>query len=561
MIAIDCDVLVVGGGAGGAWAALAALAGGASVCLAVKGRFAAVGARGAGASACGATEKGGPRLANDREAGFDSQLWYDRIRCAGLGLADPKLAAVLSEGIEAAAADCRRRGIRFDQVGGESLGVPIVQGAEETLRKCVRLCEGILVADLVVEDGRCTGAVGLNRDAETVVFHAGATVLATGGAARLYRHNVHPSCVTGDGYAMAFRAGAHLINLEFMQFFLCTPIPTRNLFHLRRVRTLDGLVNARNEHFLQRYLPGDVTEADCLAQNLRHGPFSTRDRASRYLGVAIVKEVAAGRGAPHGGVFLDLGEDAAAMNPIQRAFLCSRGIDPAREPVAVTMGFQCSNGGVRIDADGMSTVPGLFAVGEAAGGIHGADRIGGTMLAACLVFGERTGRAAARWAGAHRGGRGDTAAAGRAMATLRNVAPGRGKTSPDTLAAVLGDMAWRHGLTVRSETGLVEWLAGIRSLEAQCERDLAAATPPARIRSLELRNLLLVGEMVATAALHRCESRGGHYREDCPECRSDLPVRGLEIFRGPRAEVAIRETVVDPGWTDRVGDLDLQRWG
>ncbi len=296
---ITCDVLVVGGGlaAAGAIKNLLETHPDLELGMAVKGTFGVVGQRGSGASSCGASETGTPHLGRMPESDEEKEQWYNRIIQAGLGVANRKITEVMIEEAPKVKSLLQKWGIAFGAEGPYHLGYPFIHAIEHELRASkVRLCENTMISDVLTDDGQCVGAIGVTDTEEIVLFKTPAIIFATGGDAQLFRDNVHPPCVTGDGYAAGFRAGAELMNLEFMQIFFSTVYPTRNLFHVRHKKVLEHIYNTENHHFLADYLPEGISVEECVEENLKHAPFSTRDRASRYLGIAIVKEVQAGRG-------------------------------------------------------------------------------------------------------------------------------------------------------------------------------------------------------------------------------------------------------------------------
>jgi fumarate reductase (CoM/CoB) subunit A len=562
VLEIECDVLVVGGGVAATSAVMHAMKENADVGLAVKGCFGAVGQRGAGASSCGTTFSGRPRLPGIHEGDFDQEDLLKKIVAAGLGMADRRLARVLLEDSEAIRSTVDEWGVVWERLGPVGLGYPVVSAVESAIRSSpIELFEKTMIVDLLVHDGRCAGAVGLTERGDIVLFRAPAVVLATGGNAQLYEQNVHPKCVTGDGYAASLRAGATLMNMEFMQIFFCIPYPTRNLFHVWQREELGTTYNREGRRFLADYLPPGITVEECVDENLKHAPFSTRDRASRYLAVAIVKEVQAGRGTDHGGVYLDLPEPRGRRERAQMEFLRYRGIDRTSGPVELTMGHQCSNGGLRIDTDAMTAIPGVFAAGEATTGMHGADRIGGNMLANCLIFGARAGRSAARWAKKHTASKETDHISAQQQERIRSLAARSGSTAPKDLLSELQRSAWNNALAVRSETSLKKLLYDIDCLETESEKSLLVREPEDLTCALELQNLLLVGKAVATAALHRSESRGGHYREDFPERNRSAIPKALLLTQSDNQQIRLSEEVVDPQWQETDSDIGKERWG
>jgi L-aspartate oxidase len=563
---VDTDVLVIGGGGAAARAALAACEAGARTTLAVKGWFGWTGLRGAGATGCGiapwwgySAGRGVPGKPDE-----ETELNVALIVQAGLGMADPALVRSMVAGQGDARKDLERYGAvvaaGFNASDRRRL-VQVMPGLAYHVRGSgVEVRDHTMIADLLVKDGGCVGAVGVDeRSGDVTLVSAKAVVLATGGDAQLYRYSCHPPCVTGDGYAMAYRIGARLINMEYMQAFLGTVHPSLNLLWGGwSWRRYPRVLNAHREEFLPAYLPAGITVEQCLWERGGHNPFSTRDRASRYLDVAVVQEVLAGRGTPHDGCYVE-GIDPALVSPEHREWMRYRGIDLGA-PIEVSSLHQCSDGGLYVSETAATNVPGLFAAGEAAAGMHGADRLGGHMMVGSQVFGKRAGQAAAALSRARDAAPLGDSVTGAALERIESLRAARGSLAPSQILATLQRSAWNNMLAVRSDRGLTEALAVIGQLAAESLPRLSVATPPDLVRALELQNLLQVGEMVGRAALLRTESRGGHYREDYPERDDTRWLRVIEILRdGDR--MRLETFVIDPVWRDAPGDLGDWFWG
>lgn len=547
------DVIVVGGGLAGVCAAGQALRAGAETALISKGKIGAVGGRGSGASGCGATELGRPSLYRLLDASFDADRFRDMIINAGLGMLGRDMASFFVEEL-----------VRMKPLAGEimgcynrpsagCLGTPLVRSRFGFVRKHARLFEEITVADILVRDGTCHGVVCVNEStAETFALNGKAVILAAGGDAGLFSVNVHPNGVAGDGYALGLRAGAEAINLEFMQIFAMTTAPTRNLVHFRSEEALAHLSNREGEEFLPRYLPPGVTREACVRENILHAPFSVRDRASRYLAIGIVAEIKAGRGTPSGGIYVDLRDCPLFKESIQDRFFRSRGIDGAREPLEVSMGFQCCNGGIRVNRRMDTTVRGLYAVGENAGGLHGADRIGGNMLAGCMISGRIAGEQAAEYA--CKAPNPDRLP--HATATLLAADPEKAARFVP-LIAKLRQSAWDNLLVVKSTNSVNRF----RALLTDIERETRAAAEDPDALPVEVRNLLILGKALTAATMEREESRGGFYREDHPTPSAGVP-KAHVISLSEEGEVLLRKEVLDPAWDPEAPDILVdERWG
>ncbi len=565
MQTLQTDVLVIGAGAGGMRAALEARLAGAQVTLAVKGRFAAIGVRGAGASACALDGAGAGLFTGDIDSPPTAEQAYSENIQLGLGLSDPRLARILVEDSlrnrsELAALNIHpKRGFGW---GVNSHGVPLVTGLAGQIRsRGVTIREGLMLTRLMVRDGECVGALGVSEaDGGIVAIQAGAVVLATGGDGQIFLHNVNPSCVTGDGYAMGYEAGAGLMNLEFKQVFVSSIYPTRNLLHLWVWKRPLRLLNARNEEFLAHYCPPGATPEQVFEEHSSHDPASTRDRLSRYLEASIVGEVVAGRGTPRAGIWIDARGLEHVLEPTVAEWLRYRGIHSNDELIEASICHQCSNGGFRVDENAQTTISGLYAVGECMAGAYGADRRGGNMLASTQVFGARAGRHAARRSrGRSRADipQGDLTSLNDDLASLRQA---QGAEPPSRLKRALQELNWRDLLFVRSAEGLTRVLCETRRLRDETAAHLLVRSPQDVIEALELRNMLLVTEMVAAAALTRQETRGAHYRVDFPQ-RNDRDWRKNITLRKVGADMRVGTIVLDPDWQDREANASGFRWG
>ncbi len=385
----------------------------------------------------------------------------------------------------------------------------------KTLRAVVQRTEGVkrlgdvLVTDLVVQDGAVTGAVAVHIETgDVLTIAARATVVATGGLTRLYRRNSASANMAGDGYALALRAGASLIDMEFVQFFPIGHLAPRLIgmdpimWDPFRYKLGGRLLNGLGEEFVERYGSTDAGRY-----------VVTRDLAT----YAITREVEAGRGSPHGGAWLSFRHIPAAT--LREAFgpvidrLARAGIDLTRDDVEVAPIAHYHMGGIRVDTAMATGVPGLFAAGEAVGGANGANRLSGNAITEALAFGRAAGRSAAGW----RGTVGfDAGAAVEAVA----LAGGEGPVlNTAALFAQLQAIMADHVGPFRSAAGLAEALRAVGDLRAAVgvvPPGRAQAHDLARVDWFDLRQALLVAECVIVAAFARTESRGAHQREDFP---------------------------------------------
>jgi len=371
----------------------------------------------------------------------------------------------------------------------------------------------------VQHDGVVTGAVGFNlEDGAPVTIAAGTVVLAGGGLTGIFQRNSASANMGGHSYALALRAGARLIDMEFVQFFPIGHLAPRLvgmdpiMWDPFRYKLGGRLLNGKFEEFIHNYGAEDS------------GTYTApRDITS----FAIVQENEAGRGSPHGGAWLSFEhvpteELRAAFGPVIEKLLAN-GIDLTRAAIEVAPIAHYHMGGVRVDEQMETNVSGLYAAGEAVGGANGANRLSGNALPEAFVFGERSGRFAAAavrgrkraWDARHASGALDAFAARRGdHAHL----PSSGMAYQE-IAAELRALMWDKVGLIRTEASLDAAIIRIRTMQQELAAGPVAA-PLAYDLSLadwyDLRDSLLAAESVAVAARHRCESRGAHWRADFP---------------------------------------------
>ena len=537
---VKTDVLVVGGGGAALRAALEADANGAEVLFAIKGEF-----RKSGATYHSVAEVGAfnvPDGASD--PGDNPAVFLADILKAGQEMSDPRLSAILANEAQDALRYLERMGVPFERDKDNFLVFqacfsskprshvipnhfkPIVHalGAEAS-RRNIQVMDRLMITNLIVRDGQCLGACAIDHEGKSVVVRAKATILTTGGASQLFERNLYPSDITGDGYAMAHRAGAHLANMEFMQAGISLVSPFVNLFGNYLWDASPNITNRDGHAFIRDYLPAGLGVAEVLQEKQRHFPFSSSD-ISRYVEISIQKQINSGQCTAEGGVYLDfVGRDfgeilrdktrsIAKMWPLTYGWYQQRGVDLYQDKVQIACSAHAVNGGLRIDADAQSNIKGLFGAGEVAAGPHGADRLGGNMAVTCQVFGRRAGKAAAERARevGHielpDGYDEERAFLGRFRRD--------GKQSLQALKRDLQKEANRSLLIIREARGLARFVECCRQVRATLFGEAAIATPQDLVHALEINNLVEVGLIMAEAALVRRESRGSHYREDFP---------------------------------------------
>jgi succinate dehydrogenase / fumarate reductase, flavoprotein subunit len=425
---------------------------------------------------------------------------------------------------------------------GDRTGLEMIRALQQrAVSQGIDVFMELTVTDLLKDGDRVAGAFAYWRESgRFVVLEAPAVVLATGGIGKSWKVTSNSWECTGDGHALALRAGATLLNMEFVQFHptgMVWPLSVRGLLVTESVRGDGGvLLNSERRRFMFDYIPeffkaetaDNIEEADRWYEdkrNRRPPELLPRDEVAR----AINSEIKAGRGSPHGGVFLDIASRRSPefirkrLPSMYQQFLELADVDITKEPMEIGPTCHYVMGGVEVDPDSQaSVVPGLFAAGEVAGGMHGANRLGGNSLSDLLVFGKRAGEYAAEYAKVAGGqppkpARSDIAhAAHAALAPFRSSAA---TANPYVVHQELQEVMQDLVGIIRVEAELKEALEKIDALRARAAAVSVEGNRqynPGWHLALDLRNMVLVAESVALAALERQESRGGHTREDFP---------------------------------------------
>jgi len=428
---------------------------------------------------------------------------------------------------------------------------------------------------LLLDSGRVAGAFGYDRErGRFLLFPAKAVVLATGGIGRAYRITSNSWEYTGDGLALAYHAGADLKDMEFVQFHptgMVWPPSVQGLLVTEGVRGEGGVLRNREG---RRFMFDDIPEnyRNQTADNPEEGwRYTQGDRDSRrppelltrdHVARCIVREIKAGRGSPHGGVYLDISwikeKLPNSIEHIKRKlpsmyhqFKQLADIDITKEPMEIGPTTHYMMGGIKVDPETqMSTVPGLFAAGECAAGLHGANRLGGNSLSDLLVFGKRAGHYAACFAKEH--GEAGTDAQQIDRAAQESLLPFERGQKPNAE----GPYQIQHDLQnmMQDLVGIVrhkeemeqalDQIGRLRERAARCGISGNREFNNGWHTSMDLNNLLTVSEAVTLAALERKESRGGHFREDYPEKDANYGHFNIVIRQGSAGEMQIAREAV-----------------
>ncbi|MDO5835294.1 MAG: fumarate reductase (CoM/CoB) subunit TfrA [Methanobacterium sp.] len=522
------DVLVIGSGGAGCRAAIEAKKHDLDVIIVSKGL--------SYKSGCTTLAEGGYNAAFAYVDAKDSvQAHLEDTLKGGGYLNDPELARILVEEAPDRLTELESYGALFDRqesgqlnqrpFGGQTYQRTCFQGdrtghemmtalKEEVIRQDIQTVDEVIITSLIQdEDGRVGGACGVSLEStDLVVFPAKSTIIATGGAGWIYPVTSNALQKTGDGYALAWNAGADLLDMEQVQFHptgMLYPDSRRGVLVTEAVRGEGGrLINSQGERFMTKY--------DSRAE------LATRDVVAR----AIYNEIMEGRGTENGGVYLDVTHLPAEVieEKLETMLLQFQdvGVDIREEPMEVAPTAHHFMGGARINLNCETNIPNLYAAGEAAGGVHGANRLGGNALAETQVFGRRAGESAAKNVKKSKF-KLNPAALAMEEERIKKLFQD-GDYYPSQLKEELQEVMWNNVAIIRHEKGLKFALESVNSIKKKMNRmivpDVAGYNQHLQ-DALELENMTLIAELVTKSALIREESRGAHYRADYPETRNE----------------------------------------
>ncbi len=508
---VDCHVLVIGSGGAGVRAAIEASQHGDTVLISKTI---------VGKGGCTTMAEGGfNAVMRDEDS---CGIHFEDTMKGGSFLNDPELVDILVKEAPLRMGDLVKWGAVFDftdsdevaqrPFGGQRFPRTCYAGDRTGHEMMVTLVEhlestGVVtlqeytVIDLLKDGDRVIGAMALDEKGNLVLLKADSTILATGGGTKVYDISTNSSSGTGDGYAIGYRAGAELIDMEMIQFHptgAVFPYDARGRLVTEAVRGEGGLLlNSKGERFMKVYDPQRME-------------LSTRDVVAR----AIATEIQQGRGSPNGGVFLDVThlprEQIESRLPVMLEQFLKFGVDIRVTPMEVAPTAHHIMGGLRITPGCRTTLPGLFACGEVSGGVHGANRLGGNALAETQVFGRRAGDAAGR--GERREKKVDPAQVKRQQERLDRFL--NGTKSPSKIRMYLQQAMWEGANIFRTGEGLQKALAAAGVL---ADKKLKAETPRNLAECCIVENMCLTASLICRSALIRGESRGAHVRKDIPQ--------------------------------------------
>lgn len=517
---VETDVLVIGSGAAGLRAAIAAHEVGVDVILVSKMPL--------GRNNCTEFAGGGFFFANN---GVSKEEHFDRTISTGKRINDPALVRVLCEEAPQEVHRLPDFGVKIDfrhtgattapyspsHLGGASLTRPMVEYIQA---QDIQTQDWVMILEVLkTQDDQVSGAIGLDvKNGELIHYRTKAVVLATGGVGEHFTLNDNPVGMTGDGYAIVYNAGADLIDMEFTQFYplgFAEPGLPKRLLSLEIV-DICPVINTEGKEFFKAKMN------ELGIKDGREANYVFRDLGAR----TVALEIYDGRGEDNA-VLLDLSQPSDEAQMPSKTLMASmsdldyiktkilRNIDVQQRKIHVAPIYHFHVGGVRIDEQGATKIPGLYAAGEITGGVHGANRHGGNALSEIIVFGKRAGEAAGLYAKDTPVRESDLTPLTHIQKTLKDMKTEKPtKISPRELKNQICAINDQYVHIVRTETGLK---IAINALDQLNISNLYVKTPKDMMRAFEALNLIFVSKLIATSALSRQESRGTHYRHDFPQ--------------------------------------------
>ncbi len=575
------DVLVIGSGGAGLRAAIEASAAGVSVgmvCRSLLGKAHTVMAEGGVAASLGNvddrdnwkvhfadTMRGGQYLNNWRMVELFTKEAPDRVREL------EAWGAVFDRTADGRILQRNFGGHKYPRLAhvGDRTGLEMIRTLQDHgIHQGIDIYQEYTIVSLLKDGDRIAGAIAYDREKGLFkIFHSKAVIIATGGMGKIYKISSNSWDCTGGGISIAYHAGAELIDMEFVQFHptgMVWPPSVRGLLITEGVRGEGGVLrNSNGKRFMFDDIPENYknqtsnneeegwryTQGD---KNAKRPPeLLTRDHVAR----CIRREIKEGRGSPHGGVFLDIAwiKEKISNAPehikkklpsMYHQFKELANVDITKESMEVGPTTHYIMGGIRVDADTqMTTVPGLFAAGECAAGLHGANRLGGNSLSDLLVFGKRAGESAAQYAKANQKGK----LSEKQIEELSKEAldpfsreANADKENPFQIQSDLQEMMQDLVGIVRTEKELIEALNRLEELKRRAAKVACGGNRgynPGWHTAIELKHMLTVAEAIAMSALERKESRGGHFRDDFPDKSEELGSVNLSISKGEKMKL------------------------
>ncbi|MCK9287981.1 MAG: FAD-binding protein [Sphaerochaetaceae bacterium] len=535
---LTCDVLVVGTGLAGLRAAYDVAADGLNVLVISKGRLCS------GASFYPLTGGLGAQLPRDAA---DKNDYLEELLDSGDGIADEHLCHIMVDEITDQVGRLPQLGIEVAQAAGRPACFAKRERILKVWRNWDRIRKNVTdifssqelltvmqhcdVLKLLHRDNRIIGALLIDNNSQLVYVKTSTVILATGGYCGLYKHSLNTDDVCGIGHSVALEAGAELINLEFMQFIPGLTAPVyKLLFGEISLWHCQEILDQDRKPALRAFLPEDVSLEQCIRDRSMHGPFTTRDN-SKYLELAIMKDVIEHH-REQGFIIRykqSINEDSNELVASLRKLYADHDIDLAKQEISIAPFAHCANGGISIDEHACTSVHGLFAAGEAAGGIHGADRHGGAATAVCLVFGARAANAACTYSKQTSPPEvlSDTEIVDSFMQWIDTKT--NSSISPHDVLHTLREQLWLRANVLRSKELSLPVLNWIEKTRKAYNAARAIESGYDVKLSMQAFHALRTSESLLKAILRREESRGPHYRADFPNRNEALTGKRIKV--------------------------------
>ena len=525
---ISTDVLIIGSGGAGSRAAIEVDNAGLKSIIVSKGLSFRSGCTGRAEGGYNAVFK-----TVDKDDSIEAHI-HDTLK-GGSYLNDERLVKILVNESPKRLIDLENYGALFDRqesgeidqrpFGGQSFRRTCYQGdrtgaellnalKEEIIKRDIECIEEVMITSLVTKDSQVIGATGLNlKDSSLIYFKAKAVILASGGAGQLYPVTSNTFQKNGDGYAIAYRAGANLVDMEQVQFHptgMVAPESKKGVLVTEAVRAEGGkLINKEGERFMSKYAPEKMELA-------------TRDVVAR----SIYQEIIEGRGTENGGVYLDIShlDDDYIEEKLETMVLQFEnvGVDIKHGPIEVAPTAHHFMGGLKINEDGSSSLKNLFGAGEVCGGVHGANRLGGNALADTQVFGKIAGESASKVAKNNELKTNDEMVQKEAS-RIENLIK-KGSIKPQEFKNNIKNLMWEKVAIVREEKTLNEALKQFQEMQKDLEKLDVKDTKQYNtdlVTALEVINMVEICILTVKSAILRRESRGAHFRSDFPESKDE----------------------------------------
>ncbi len=553
---IKCDVVIIGAGAAGIRAAIESYNNDASVVILNKGKFGK-----SGSTFYRIVPGWGIQLLSKGESYDTYDNFLKEIIEVGEGMASQELARILVEETPDRVVDLENMGINFYKIKEKfykclccfaSIERECADAFDmENIKNCftgeikkrnIKVIDNFNVIKIITNQSKykkkVTGVIGINFKGNLILVKAKAVILASGGCAFIYRHNLNSYELTGDGYELALDAGASLINMEFIQFIYGIIAPKKFHFFDKVMTYNPPILNCNKEEFIRNYIPEEYTIEEIVKKRIDYGPFTSRF-ISKYYDIAIYSEIKKGNGTKNNAVYLDFKDFNKHLGQISKSYptiadwynwILEKRIISKTNHLEIDLCAHANNGGLLVKEDAMTEVDGLFACGEIMAGPHGADREGGNMMASTQVFGKIAGRNAANFSKFNIFEKIDNAEVltdlNKKIRINKSGTLGFRQIQEDIQDAVTSEL-----VICRNERGL-KWL--INKLEEEFYEKIRFLKIE---NNLELKNYFNLKTMInsayiiAMASLLRKESRGSHHRSDYPEKDNKKFKKVLKIQR------------------------------